>query len=157
MNYAEPVVHLLRTKKFKIALAESCTGGLLAKQITDVEHASEVFECGFVTYSDRIKRDVLGVDTKIIDRYTVYSSQVAAAMAQKCAQISGADIGIGVTGVAGPGDEGQIKAGSVWYGLYTAKNGQAITRALTLSGDRAQVRQRTADEIFAHIYELLSR
>ena len=93
MNNAAPLVKLLRAKKLKISLAESCTGGLLAKQITDVEHASEVFECGFVTYSDRIKQDVLGVDPRIIARHTVYSAQVAAAMAEKCAQIAGADIG----------------------------------------------------------------
>lgn len=157
MNNAAPLVKLLRAKKLKISLAESCTGGLLAKQITDVEHASEVFECGFVTYSDRIKQDVLGVDPRIIARHTVYSAHVAAAMAERCAQIAGADIGVGVTGVAGPADEGQVKAGSVWYGLYAARDGKTVTRALKLPGDRIQVRQRAAEEIFGHLCELLGR
>ena len=149
------VVEQLRKKHLKISFAESCTGGLMSKLITDIPHASEVFECGFVAYSDRIKREVLGLSAQTIAEHTVYSSCTAEEMAKKCAEISGADIGVGITGVAGPGTDNGTCAGSVWYSIYTAEGGRLRTDKLSLSGSRESIREQTAAIILHALDELL--
>lgn len=101
-------VHTLRQKGLTIATAESCTGGMVAARLTEVPGASAVFGCGIVSYNNEIKTDVLGVDPAVIAAHTAVSAQTAAAMAAAIRRKSGADIGIGVTGNAGPAaSEGQ--------------------------------------------------
>ena len=95
-------VHRLREKHLTVATAESCTGGLVAERLTAVPGASEVFGCGIVCYNNEVKQDVLGVDPAIIRQYTAVSAETAAAMAEAVRKKSGAAIGIGVTGNAGP-------------------------------------------------------
>lgn len=102
MNLEEKVVSLLTEKKLKVALAESCTGGLLAKKITDVDGASKVFECGVVCYSDRVKRYLVGVRSETLERFTAVSVKTAKEMADGIRQNAGADIGVGITGYASP-------------------------------------------------------
>lgn len=104
------VVEKLKEKKLKVAFAESCTGGLCAKRITDVPGASEVIDCAIVSYSNEIKRKILGVSEENLEKYGAVSKQVAVEMAQGVADISGADIGIGITGIAGPGSDSTKKA-----------------------------------------------
>ena len=94
------IVKLLTEKNLKIATAESCTGGLIAKLITDRAGASMCFECGFVTYSNEIKIRVLGVDAEIIEKYGAVSSQTAKQMCEGARLKSGADIALSVTGIA---------------------------------------------------------
>lgn len=99
----EVVVPLLKEKGMKIATAESCTGGLLSQKITAIPGSSEVFECGVVSYANRIKHELLGVQEELLERYGAVSEQVAAAMSEGVLRLSGADIGVGITGIAGPG------------------------------------------------------
>lgn len=112
----------------KIALAESCTGGLVAKLLTDMPGSSSFFECGIVSYSNRIKSEILGVDESVIDKYTVVSPEVAMEMAKRVRILAGADFGIGITGVAGPGPDGEHPEGEIYVAFANSKN--VFVRAL---------------------------
>lgn len=141
----EQLVAKLKEKNYHIATAESCTAGLVASSIVDVPGASEVFEEGYVTYSNRVKEKVLGVSKETMEAYTVVSAQVAEQMAQGAHQRSGAEIAVSVTGYAGPQDaEDGTKAGTVYIGTYF--QGKAEARKYLFSGDRRQVREQAADE-----------
>lgn len=108
----------LTEKGKKIACAESCTGGMLAQFITSVSGASDVFEFGAVTYSERIKSQTLGIPPQLINDCGVVSREVALAMAYSSKLLSSADIGIGVTGIAGPnGGTRQQPVGTVWVSV----------------------------------------
>ena len=102
-NQETALVELLCQKHAKIATAESCTGGLLSKRITDVAGASEVFEFGVCTYANRMKEQVLGVSKHDLDTLGAVSPEVAAQMASGARRVAGAEVGIGITGIAGPG------------------------------------------------------
>ena len=104
-------VELLKSKGMKISFAESCTGGLLSKLITDVSGASAVFECGVVSYSNRIKTGVLGVSGDTISQYTQVSEQAALEMAERVKLLANADIGVSTTGASGPASEADKQAG----------------------------------------------
>lgn len=101
-NHAEKAVMLLKTNKLKIATAESCTGGLISKMITDVSGSSEVFDCGIVSYSNEIKISVLGVKKETLSLYGAVSEQTVREMSEGALRISGADISVAVSGIAGP-------------------------------------------------------
>lgn len=112
------VVGLLSQKNLKLALAESCTGGLISSRVTDVSGASEVFTHGFITYANEAKRDVLGVSQVLLDAHGAVSQEVAEAMADGALRVSGADVAISVTGIAGPtGGTEDKPVGTVWLGL----------------------------------------
>lgn len=102
-NQETALVELLCQKHAKIATAESCTGGLLSKRITDVAGASVVFEFGVCTYANRMKEQVLGVSKHDLDTLGAVSPEVAAQMASGARRVAGAEVGIGITGIAGPG------------------------------------------------------
>ena len=119
----EAVVELLREKGLKIATAESCTGGFIAKRITNVSGSSEVFECGIVSYSSRIKNEVLGVNADDLEKYGAVSETVARQMAEGAVRVSGADIAVSVTGIAGPNGDGSGKpVGLSYIGLADRNN-----------------------------------
>lgn len=121
------VVRLLTEKERKVAVAESCTGGYLAKRITDVSGSSKVFECGVCSYSNRIKHQLLGVSERTLEEYGAISEQTATEMASGVRKLSGADIGISVTGNAGPtADEGK-EVGLVYIGVDSPKLTQVFT------------------------------
>ncbi|MDE0520786.1 MAG: CinA family protein [Boseongicola sp.] len=103
-----------------IATAESCTGGLVAARITDVPGSSDVFERGFVTYSNMSKTELLGVDARIIARHGAVSREVAKAMAEGAIENSDAHVAVSITGVAGPGGAGRKPEGMVCFGLASA-------------------------------------
>ena len=107
----ERVVALLKEKGKKIATAESCTAGYIPKRLTDIPGASEVFECGIVSYSNDIKTKLLGVSLKTLDTYGAVSEQTAREMALGAKRVSGADIAISTTGLAGPGGDGILPGG----------------------------------------------
>lgn len=100
---AEAVLAEARSKGLMLATAESCTGGLIAGLLTGIPGSSEVLERGFVTYSNRAKAEMLGVDPALIARQGAVSAEVARAMAEGALAHSGADAAIAVTGIAGPG------------------------------------------------------
>lgn len=119
----EAVVGMLKEHHLKVATAESCTGGLIAKRITDVPGASEVFECGIISYANGIKHKVLGVSEDDLNKYGAVSEPVAKQMAQGALKVSGADIAVSVTGIAGPDSDSTGKpVGLVYIGLADKKN-----------------------------------
>ena len=104
-----------------MAMAESCTGGLVSKRITEVSGASEVFECGICTYSNRMKQQFLHVKEKTLQKFGAVSAETAAEMAEGIRAVSGADIGVSVTGNAGPGASEGKPVGMVFVGV-SSKN-----------------------------------
>ena len=114
---AKAVVDGLEARGLSVALAESCTGGLLAKTRTDVPGASNVFECGVVAYSEDIKQRVLGVRAETLRDHSVVSPEVALEMARGVRALAESDFGIGITGVAGPGPDGDHPEGEIYIAL----------------------------------------
>lgn len=113
----QAVVELLQEKKLRLAVSESCTGGYLAKRITEVPGSSEVFECGIVSYANRVKQNILGVNPKTLEKYGAVSMQTAAEMAEGVRKLDGADIGVGITGVAGPDSSEEKPVGLVFVAV----------------------------------------
>jgi nicotinamide-nucleotide amidase len=125
-----------------IATAESCTGGLIAKTLTDLAGSSAWFDRGFVTYSNAAKVDMLGVDPRMLDESGAVSEPTARAMAAGALRHSCARYAVAVTGIAGPGGGSEHKpVGTVWFGF--ADNDLVLSEMLRFRGDRAQVRQQT--------------
>ena len=110
-------VHALKVNGLHVAVAESCTGGYVAKRLTDVSGASEVFECGVVTYSNRMKHQLLGVSQQTLDTFGAVSEETAREMAAGVRRLSGAEIGISVTGNAGPEPSEGKEVGLVYIGV----------------------------------------
>jgi nicotinamide-nucleotide amidase len=133
------VAALLRERGLRIALAESCTGGLLAARLTEVPGASRFFERAYVTYTDQAKVDLLGVDPAMLTDVGAVSEEVARAMAAGARTRSGTDVGVGITGIAGPdGGTPEKPVGLVYIGLDGAA-GTRVRRA-QFPGDRDRVR-----------------
>jgi nicotinamide-nucleotide amidase len=139
----ELVLDLAREQGLSIAAAESCTGGLVAARLTSVPGSSESFAGGIVAYDNRLKRNLLGVSDEILSRHGAVSAETAAAMAQGVRGAVGADVGVSVTGVAGPGGGTPEKpVGLVHLHASTPAADEAME--LHLPGDRAAVRRRAA-------------
>jgi nicotinamide-nucleotide amidase len=135
----------------RVAVAESCTGGLIAKRITDRPGSSGVFVGGVIAYDDAVKIAELGVTADDLQRHGAVSEMVARRMALGVAERFGAAAGIGITGVAGPGGGTAEKpVGTVW--LAIALDGQVEARLLSLVGDRDAVRERAAQEALSSLF-----
>ena len=139
----EVVGEALLELKLKLAIAESCTGGLVAKRVTDVAGSSRYFERGFVTYSNGAKVELLGVDAKAIDAHGAVSEQVAAQMAAGARKKAGADVGIGVTGIAGPDGGTKLKPVGTVFIAVASQRGEG-GRKYTFVGTRHTIRERAA-------------
>lgn len=140
----EAVGKLLREKKLKIAVAESCTGGIIAGKITDIAGSSDYFERGVVTYSNRAKTELLDVPAELIEKYGAVSEETARAMAEGVKKISGADIGLSVTGIAGPdGGTKEKPVGTVYVAI--SYGAETTMKKLFFPGERNVVRERTAN------------
>ena len=133
------VVDLLGARRLKISLAESCTGGLLAARLTDVPGSSEVFERGFVTYANEAKVEELGVDPELLERFGAVSAEVAAAMAEGACRVAAADVGVGITGIAGPGGGSEDKPVGLVFIAIEGPFGRSARRNL-FPGGRERVR-----------------
>lgn len=119
----ELVIDELRKAGKKLATAESCTGGLLGKRLTDVPGSSDVFEMGCITYANSVKEQLLGVPHETLETWGAVSEQTARAMAEGIVRLSGADIGVGITGIAGPGGGTDEKpVGLVYIALSDGEN-----------------------------------
>ena len=140
----------LRARGWRMATAESCTGGLVAAACTAVAGSSEWFERGFVTYSNAAKIESLGVDAALIATHGAVSAQVARAMAAGALAHSPADLALAVTGIAGPGGGSADKpVGTVWLALARRDAAELIDERLQLGGDRAAVRAQTVARALA--------
>lgn len=153
-DLAEAVVDALRGGGLRLAVAESCTGGLVAKRLTDVPGASDVFHGGVVAYANAAKVSLLGVDEDALLRGGAVSEAVAAAMAAGVARRMGTQVGVGVTGVAGPGGGTEEKpVGTVW--MAAAVHGRVVTRHESFAGDREAVRERAAQGVLFLLLRVL--
>jgi nicotinamide-nucleotide amidase len=138
------VVGLLKQRKETLATAESCTGGLIANQITNVSGASEVFLAGYVTYANSVKSDVLNVDSKLIEKHGAVSEAVAGAMAEGARTRAAATYGLATTGVAGPtGGSDEKPVGTIYIALAPGDS-ETVVRKLFYPTDRETFKQLAA-------------
>ena len=145
-------VQLLKDRRLTFSAAESCTGGLIAKRVTDVPGASAVFLGGVVSYTNGVKAGVLGVPEAMLDQYGAVSAPVARAMAEGVRRITGSDLALSVTGVAGPDkDDRGNDVGTVFLG-FAAPEGTTV-RQLDLGTGRRRVRTLAAH----HAFDMLCR
>ena len=141
------VIAALKARGLTLAAAESCTGGLTAKRLTDVPGASAVFLGGVVSYTNGVKERALGVPHDMLEEYGAVSEPVARAMAEGVRRLTCADLALSVTGVAGPDkDDRGHDVGTVYIAL-SAQN-ETTVQLLHLSGDRSAIRAAAADEMF---------
>lgn len=142
----EVVIALLRRQGLTLAAAESCTGGLIAKRLTDIPGASAVFCGGVVSYTNEVKHALLGVPQELLEEYGAVSAPVAQAMAEGVRRITGADLGVSVTGVAGPDkDDRGNEVGTVFIAL--AHTGGTEVRQLDLGRGRQRIRTLSASHV----------
>lgn len=142
-DLAQAVSEALRRASVTVAVAESCTGGLIAKRLTDVPGASDVFVGGIIAYSNDVKKAQLGVPHHVLDEQGAVSEAVARQMASGVAQALGAGAGVGITGVAGPGGGTEDKpVGTVWYAASVGT--RVVARLERFPGNREWVRERSA-------------
>lgn len=145
---AERLLDLARDAGMMVATAESCTGGLIAGAITEVAGSSDIFDRGFVTYSNAAKIQMLNVNPALIDRHGAVSEEVAQAMVTGALGLSDADIAVSVTGVAGPGASEAKPEGLVCFGLATKGWVRAETVEFGALG-RSGVRKATVNHALA--------
>lgn len=144
-NPAEVLSDLLRERKMTLAAAESCTGGLFSKRMTDLSGASEIYHGGVVSYVNGVKEKVLGVSAETLDRFGAVSAETAAEMAAGVRSVCGSDLGISFTGVAGPSkDDRGNEVGTVWVGIATDK--ETYVNLLELAGDRDTIRSLAVEQ-----------
>jgi len=135
---------LLRTKK-TVAIAESCTGGLLSSYFTKLPGASAYFIFAAITYSNKSKEKFLNIPAKTIAKYGAVSSQVATLMAKNIRKKTNADFGLSITGIAGPtGGDSNKPTGTVFIGL--AKKNKTLCRLFLFSGQRATIRKQSVQK-----------
>ena len=145
----------LRRRKLTFAAAESCTGGLIAKRITDLSGASAVFRGGVVSYTNDVKRDVLGVPQALLDEHGAVSAPVAQAMAEGVRRITGADLAVSVTGVAGPDrDDRDNEVGTVYLAVSSAQ-GTVVENRHYGSRPRQTIREMAAFTAFSLLLQHL--
>ncbi len=131
---------ILKQKKLTLAVAESCTGGLLAHRITNVSGSSEYFEGGVVSYSNKCKVDVLGVDSRLIESKGAVSAEVVESMAEGVRKLADTDLGVAISGIAGPGGGSAEKpVGTVFIGISCKKRG-AFSRRYQFRGTRDEIK-----------------
>lgn len=142
----EIVGDVLRERSWTIALAESCTGGLIAHRLTDVPGSSLYMDRGVVSYSNESKREFVGVPASILQRYGAVSSEVAEAMANGIRMRSRVDLGVGVTGIAGPGGGTVKKPVGLVYGAIDGPRG-TLCRRWQFWGDRTEIKLKTSQAV----------
>lgn len=150
------VVNALIEKGYHIAFAESCTGGMCCARLVDVANASSVLDMSFVTYANEAKVKLIGVNEGTIDEYGVVSEQVAGEMCKGVANTAGCEVGVGVTGIAGPtGGTDKKPVGMVCFGFCINGEVKTYTKQFGNIG-RNNVRQNSVDFVYSTLLELLS-
>ena len=151
----ERLAQVLQGRGWMLATAESCTGGLIAAACTQLAGSSAWFERGFVTYSNDAKTESLSVDASLLQAHGAVSEKVARAMAFGAIRHSRAQVGVAVTGVAGPGGGSAEKpVGTVWFGFSV--DGRLSSECRRFDGDRQAVREATVVHALARLLELVA-
>ena len=155
MKYIKEVFTILHNKKLKLTTAESCTGGWLAKVITDISGSSEIFDRGFVTYSNKAKQEMLGVSIQSLDKYGAVSEEVVAEMAVGALKNSAANISTSISGIAGPtGGTPDKPVGTVCF-AWMLTNRPPHTETVLFSGDRMEIRQQAVNYALQGILKMI--
>lgn len=155
MTLEEQVVSLLQKRGFHISFAESCTGGMCSARLVSVASASAVFDAGVVTYANEAKIKYLGVNAETIEGYGVVSEPVAGQMAEGVAKAQKAQVGVGVSGIAGPtGGTATKPVGMVCFGFYVDGEVTTVTKQFGDLG-RNVVREAATEFVFEKLAELL--
>ena len=154
---AERVAKLLRTRNYRISFAESCTGGLAAAELVGISGVSDVFDMSFVTYANEAKIKLLGVSKKSIASFGVVSEQVALQMACGAAEKAGCEVGVGISGIAGPdGGTAEKPVGMVCFGFQIGKEAFATTVCFGNIG-RNEVRARSVEFVYETLLMYLEK
>ena len=155
MNINRKIVSLLKRKKFRLAIAESCTGGMLSSAITSVSGSSKIFTIGLVTYSNQAKISILKIPKEIIKKYGAVSVQCCLAMVNNLSKISKAKVCISITGIAGPkGGSKQKPVGLVYIGIKVGKK-VAINKCDFKNKGRAFVQKQTVKKSLNLLIKLI--
>lgn len=159
MTNEEKCVEKLNRLGLSVSFAESCTGGLVAQRLTSVSGASAVFEMGAVTYSDRIKHELLGVRTETLESFTAVSEQTVIEMARGVMRVSGSDIAASVSGIAGPSsDASGAPVGLIWICVCDRETVKTRKLMNNFDGDvRSKNRQAAADAVFEMLSDILTK
>ncbi|MCI6353750.1 CinA family protein [Eubacterium coprostanoligenes] len=157
MTIEEQVVNKLIDRGFHISFAESCTGGLCCGTLVNVSNASKVLDMSFVTYANEAKVELINVNPETIENYGVVSEQVAGEMCKGVAEKAHSEVGVGITGVAGPtGGTAKKPVGMVCFGFYVL--GNVTTRTMQFGNiGRNEVRAKSVDFVFNTLAELLEK
>lgn len=157
MTIEEQVVNKLIDRGFHISFAESCTGGLCCGTLVNVSNASKVLDMSFVTYANESKVELINVNPETIKNYGVVSEQVAGEMCKGVAEKAHSEVGVGITGVAGPtGGTAKKPVGMVCFGFYVLEN--VTTRTMQFGNiGRNEVRAKSVDFVFNTLAELLEK
>ena len=157
MTIEEQVVNKLIDRGFHISFAESCTGGLCCGTLVNVSNASKVLDMSFVTYANEAKVELINVNPETIENYGVVSEQVAGEMCKGVAEKAHSEVGVGITGVAGPtGGTAKKPVGMVCFGFYVL--GNMTTRTMQFGNiGRNEVRAKSVDFVFNTLAELLEK
>ena len=148
-NLGEAVIDILTQRNQKLGIAESCTGGLLAYQLTSISGASAVFDCGIIAYANDIKERVLGVDSQSLVQFGAVSEVVVAQMCEGILELSGADFALATSGVAGPSASEQKPVGLVFIGVQQRGERAIIQRCNFGNLPRTQIQHYTAQNALA--------
>ncbi len=152
----ETIGTMLSAKGMTVAVAESCTGGLVASRLTDVAGSSMYFLQGFVTYSNLAKQKTLGVQRELIESFGAVSEEVARAMATGCLEKSGADFALATTGIAGPsGGTSEKPVGMVCLAIAKKSMGSVLSKTLFMQGDRERNKLRFSEAALRELWECL--
>ena len=155
MNTNRKIVSLLKRKKFRLAIAESCTGGMLSSAITSVSGSSKIFTIGFVTYSNQAKISILKIPKEIIKKYGAVSVQCCLAMVNNLSKISKAKVCLSITGIAGPKGGSKLKpVGLVYIGIKVGKK-VAINKCNFKNKGRAFVQKQTVKKSLNLLIKLI--
>lgn len=157
MTIEEQVVNKLIDRGFRISFAESCTGGLCCGTLVNVSNASKVLDMSFVTYANEAKVELINVNPETIESYGVVSEQVAGEMCKGVAEKAHSEVGVGITGIAGPtGGTAKKPVGMVCFGFYVL--GNVTTRTMQFGNiGRNEVRAKSVDFVFNTLAELLEK
>ncbi len=151
----EKVSTKLHENNLSLVSVESCTGGWLAKKITDLAGSSNIFDRGYVTYSNQSKQDMVGVKLETLEAYGAVSEQVVKEMAEGALEHSQADIAVSISGVAGPGGGTEDKpVGMVCFG-WAKKGETSVVKTTFFDGDRDAVRMQAVDFALSGVIKLI--
>ena len=155
-NLETRVYQLLSEKQMTFSSAESCTGGDIARRFTDIPGASQLFLGGVITYTDDTKEKLLGISSELISEKSAVSEEVARQMAQKVRALTGSDIGVSVTGVAGPANDGLHEVGTVFTAISANDICKVIKLNLGKERNRAYIRRASGNFVFDMIRRYLT-